>query len=196
MLRLHTHDPKLDHYNQDPAIPFPGDPRPRERDQHLAVDLDHFSEYFEREATLHFGSQIQAGQGKLVKLVMHLESFLFPADGATTPQFAWISRQDALGAVVHALAHKNITGSMAVIAPKGATRAELQQLLLRRGFLSYIRHRMFRVMPLSRPGRPAGMNPELAEMRPIADTDYSFLDTSLASAMAREFGKEPHPPDT
>lgn len=189
LLHLAGHRPSLDRYTKDPVLEpalsrVAGDPEKEMREE----QMDRLSEHFERVVTLHFGDRIRPPYHNMVNLLLRLETFLFLAGGAKTPSFRWISADDAEAAVLHLLCHDGISGDVAAIAPQPATRAELQEILVKRSLGAYTFNRMLRVLPWAKPGRPAGLDPLLEQMKSIGDTGFSHHTPKLADAVADALG--------
>jgi hypothetical protein len=143
---------------------------------------------FPRVIRLHFGDRVQGPFRHMVNLLLRLETFLFLAEGAKSPSFRWISGEDAGGAILHLLSHEGFEGDIAAVTPEPATRADLQELLIKRGFATYTLSRMLKALPWARPGQPPGLDPSLSSMTQLTETGFHCHTPTLAAAIAAELG--------
>ncbi|MDJ0840493.1 MAG: hypothetical protein QNK37_28540 [Acidobacteriota bacterium] len=192
LLHLQGHRPDIERYTRDPVLE-PGLAKPiadpgRDARQEW---LEQLETCFERVVRLHFGDRVRAPFPALINLLLRLETFLFLAGGAKSPNFRWISGEDTLGAVLHVLCHDSLEGDIAAVAPQPSTRADLQEILVKRGLFSYTFNRMLKVLPWAKPGRPPGLDPALDGMMSLASTGYRFVSPNLAEAVADELGDPP-----
>ena len=171
-----------------PGIDFHSAEAHRKARENQEKMLDPIRPYFEREVSIHLGNLIRPPMGYLVNLLLELETLLFLEHGAASPTFSWISREDALGAIQHVLFHGDIRGDLAAVTPEPASRAALQQVLIRKRFFGYAFHRLLKVLPWSGPGKPAEVEPELRHMLPISQTGFRCLLPDLEGAIHYEFG--------
>ncbi|CAM2065825.1 hypothetical protein SCOR_10635 [Sulfidibacter corallicola] len=188
LIELSGFHPSMDRFVTDPALDFsefgPVDPEATAEDP-----LPRLDSVVESHVRLHLGSVITRSMHQLTELLLRLESFVFLRNGAKTPQFHWISQEDALGALLYVLHHPSIEGDVALIAPTSATRAQLQQLLIEREFAGYTTHRILKVLPWTGPGMPQGVNARLNSYPTIGDLGFSFLAPNLARALEVEAGE-------
>ena len=188
LLHLQGGHPCLDHYTRDPSLPLgQASRRTRETEASLAwrARLDSL---FVRVVNLHFGELIRAPFGFLADLLLHLETFLFLGGGARSPHFCWISQDDAVAAVLHVLCSTSFQGDLAVVAPQTATRAELQQALVKRSLAAYTFNRMLKVLPGFAPGRDPRLDLDLDHMPQLAHRGFSFSCTRLGLAVGAALG--------
>jgi len=190
LINLHGHRPSLDRYTRDPVLEPMLSRKVADPDAEVRrVWQERLEEPFERVIDLHFGDRVQGPFSRMVNLLLRLETFLFLADGAKSPTFRWISSEDAAGALLHLLCRDGIQGQIAAISPQAATRADLQELLIKRGLWSYTLNRMLKVLPWARPGQPPGLDPALEAMTPLAETGFRFHTPDLAGAVDSELGR-------
>jgi len=82
-----------------------------------------------RVALLRFGVVLSGRGGALTKM---LTPFKFGAGGkigSGDQYMSWIALDDALGAILHALAHEELEGAINVVAPRAVTNAEFTKTL-------------------------------------------------------------------
>jgi len=189
LINLHGHRPSIDRYTRDPVLEPALSRKVADPDTEVrAAWRERLEDCFPRVIQLHFGDRIQGPFRNMVNLLLRLETFLFLADGAKSPTFRWISGEDAGGAILHLLCHDGIEGEIAAIAPEQATRADLQELLIKRGFSAYIMNRMLKVLPWARPGQPPGLDPGLEAMKSLTDVGFVCHAPTLARAIDAELG--------
>ncbi|CAM2009409.1 SRPBCC family protein [Acanthopleuribacter pedis] len=187
LIECHGFQRSLDHFIREPFISFdPPKPRP------LADAGEQMPFLLARVASrtlAYLGCMVSASMPQLTQLLLRLESYVFLKDGKATPEFYWISQEDAMGAVLHLIQNPGIQGEICLAHRETTTRAELQRLLIKRRFFGYSKHRILKILPWTRPGLPAGMNTQLAQVENIMDHGFTPLTTDLATTLDLEEGK-------
>jgi uncharacterized protein (TIGR01777 family) len=82
-----------------------------------------------RTVLLRFGIVLAAEGGALAKLLPLFRLGLGGRVGAGTQWMSWIARDDAVGAILHALDHTECAGAINVVAPEAVTNAEFSATL-------------------------------------------------------------------
>lgn len=188
LLRIINRDQTDPKWKSDPQIPAEMSQDEFFRWEKAQQVMDRLTQLIPNETRLHLGAVIEPNVSKMQRLLLRLETFLFLAENAQTAQFNWISRDDLLGCILFLLTQKNITGDLALIHPKPATRATLQQLILKHFFAHYAFGRMFQIVGWSPPGQSPDLNQHLLQFPSIHKWGFEFQAIDLKHAFLDEFG--------
>ena len=183
LLFLRGRHADLDVYTTDPSL----DAARRHEQRNNTEEPEELADLCEHVLHLQMGTVIHPPLSHLVNDLLHLETFLFLENDARTPEFRWISAEDA-AAAIHHLIHNPCSGQFALISPEPATRAQLQALVLEHDFKTYTFNRLLRVLPWAQTGLPPGMDPVLAGLPTVGEKGFICRHRSLTHAVAEELG--------
>jgi len=188
LLQIIPPSQQLPEWKVDPQLPSNQKSEKETRRVAFQNHLNSLEDLIPNVCRLHLGALIQPKPTALVQLLLQLESFLFLDQNASTANFHWISQDDLLGSILFLLENPQIQGDLAVIHPKAATRAELQQLLISTFFGRYVMSRIFQVVGWSAPGRSPTIHEHLTALPSIHSVGFVPETNSLKGAYFSEFG--------
>jgi len=146
-----------------------------------------------RVAHLRTGIVLSAGGGALARMLLPFRLGLGGRIGSGRQYMSWVSLDDEVGAIVHALTHDTVRGPVNVTAPNPVTNREFTETLGR------VLHRPT-VLPTPLAPLKLRYGAELVEAlllegqrvlpTRLLTTGYSFADTELEPALRRLLGRD------
>jgi uncharacterized protein (TIGR01777 family) len=82
-----------------------------------------------RVVRLRFGVVLSGEGGALAKMLTPFKMGVGGKIGSGTQYMSWIALDDAVGVILHALAHEELAGAVNVVAPRAVTNAEFTKTL-------------------------------------------------------------------
>jgi hypothetical protein len=82
-----------------------------------------------RVVRLRFGVVLSGAGGALTKMLTPFKMGVGGKIGSGQQYMSWIALDDAIGAILHALAHEELEGAVNVVAPRAVTNAEFTKTL-------------------------------------------------------------------
>lgn len=82
-----------------------------------------------RVVRLRFGVVLSGAGGALTKMLTPFKMGVGGKIGSGSQYMSWIAIDDAVGAILHALAHEEVQGALNVVAPRAVTNAEFTKTL-------------------------------------------------------------------